>query len=210
MQKATVKLPKKITLVSIEKLIPYVRNARTHSDSQVAQLAASMKEYGWTNPILLDETGGIIAGHGRVMAARKLELTEVPAIVLEGLTDVQKRALILADNQLALTSGWDINLLKLELQGLKDSGYNLDLLGFSPADVDDYLNFDPTGLDDPESEPPEEKSEGSSDVVSYTLKFASEDDKDTFTNWLRKLAERYPDIEHPGTRVAQAIEDDFR
>lgn len=210
MQKAAVKLPKKITLVAVDKLVPYVRNARTHSDAQVAKLAASIKEYGWTNPILLDEAGGIIAGHGRVMAARKLELTEVPAIVLEGLTDVQRRALILADNQLALTSGWDITLLKFELESLKSENYNLDILGFSPEEVNDILNFDPLALTDPESEPEEKSSEGSSDVVSYTLKFASEDDKDTFTNWLRKLAERYPDIEHPGTRVAQAVEDDFR
>lgn len=211
MEKPTVKMPKKITLVSIDKLIPYARNARTHSDAQIAELASFIKDSGrWTNPILLDEAGGIIAGHGRVLAARKLQLTEVPAIVLEGLTETEKRALILADNQLALKSGWDITLLKFELESLKAENYNLDILGFSPEEVNDILNFDPLALTDPEAESEEKSSEGSSDVVSYTLKFASEDDKDTFTNWLRKLAERYPDIEHPGTRVAQAVEDDFR
>jgi ParB-like chromosome segregation protein Spo0J len=90
---------------SINALIPYARNARTHSDAQVAQIAASMKEWGWTNPVLIDEEGGIIAGHGRVLAARKLGLTEAPVMVAEGWTEAQKRAYVIADNQLALNAG---------------------------------------------------------------------------------------------------------
>ncbi len=97
-------------------LIPYARNARTHSDAQVAQIAASIKEWGWTTPVLVDPEGSIIAGHGRVMAARKLGLTEVPVMVAENWSDAQKKAYVLADNQLALNAGWDSDLLALELK----------------------------------------------------------------------------------------------
>lgn len=90
-------------------LIPYARNARTHSEEQVAQIAASIREWGWTNPVLIDEDAGVIAGHGRLMAARKLGITEVPCIVARGWTDAQKRAYVLADNQLALNAGWDMD-----------------------------------------------------------------------------------------------------
>ena len=115
---------------AIEALIPYVNNARTHSDAQVAQIAASMKEWGWTNPILVDETGLIIAGHGRVMAARKLGLTEAPVMVAKGWTEAQKKAYVLADNQLAANAGWNAELLSTELKGLDASGFDLTLLGF--------------------------------------------------------------------------------
>lgn len=100
----------------IASLIPYARNARTHSDAQVAQLAASMKEWGWTNPVLVDDAGMIIAGHGRVMAARQLGLDEVPVMVAAGWSDAQKRAYVLADNQLAANAGWDNDLLKIDWQ----------------------------------------------------------------------------------------------
>lgn len=125
----------RITRVAIETLIPYARNARTHSDAQVAQIAASIREFGWTNPVLIDKDGGIIAGHGRVMAARKLGLESVPCLVLEGLTEVQKRAYILADNQLALNAGWDEELLRLEFEDLKESGFDLFVTGFSDQDL---------------------------------------------------------------------------
>lgn len=108
----------KVVYRKVEDLIPYARNARTHSDAQVAEIAASIKEYGWTNPILLDGQNGIIAGHGRLMAARKLGMVEVPTIDIIGLTDAQKRALILADNKMALNASWDEDMLKLELSDL--------------------------------------------------------------------------------------------
>lgn len=114
----------------IDALIPYARNARTHSDAQVAQIAASIREWGWTNPILIDETGGIIAGHGRVMAARKLGIGEVPCIVARGWSEAQRRAYVLADNQLALNAGWDVDLLNIELLDLKAAGFGLELIGF--------------------------------------------------------------------------------
>ena len=98
---------------TVAELIPYVNNSRTHSDEQVAQIAASIKEFGWTNPVLIDDSGSIIAGHGRVMAARKLGIELIPAIKLLGLTDAQKKAYVIADNRLALNAGWDLELLKI-------------------------------------------------------------------------------------------------
>jgi DNA modification methylase len=114
----------------IEDLIPYVNNSRTHSEEQIAQIAASIKEFGWTNPILVDGSKGIIAGHGRLQAARKLKLTEIPVIELTHLTETQKKALIIADNKLALNAGWDNELLTIELNELLADGFALDILGF--------------------------------------------------------------------------------
>jgi DNA modification methylase len=119
----------------IERLIPYAKNARTHSDEQVAQIAASIKEWGWTMPVLIDEGGGIIAGHGRTMAARKLGMTEVPVIVATGWTDAQKRAYVIADNKLSLNSGWDNEMLALELGELGEFGFDIDLTGFTTDEI---------------------------------------------------------------------------
>jgi hypothetical protein len=124
---------------SVASLIPYARNARTHSDAQVAQIAASIREWGWTNPVLIDEAGGIIAGHGRVMAARKLKIEEVPCIVATGWSDAQKRAYVLADNQLAANAGWDMDLLKVEISELSVGGFDVGLMGFDGAFVDMML-----------------------------------------------------------------------
>ena len=124
---------------AVDDLIPYARNSRTHSEAQVAQIAGSIREFGFTNPILIDEAGGIIAGHGRVMAARKLGMTDVPTITLVGLSEAQKRAYVIADNKLALNAGWDDELLALELRELKDEGFDLDLTGFDEAGLKDIL-----------------------------------------------------------------------
>lgn len=141
----------KIIRVPVEALIPYARNARTHSDEQVAQIAASMREWGWTNPILIDEAMGIIAGHGRVLAARKLGLVDVPAMVAEGWSEAQKRAYVLADNQLALNAGWDADLLKLELGELQALDFDLGLIGF--PNLDALLADKTEGLTDPDDVP---------------------------------------------------------
>jgi len=127
----------KIVYKKTEDLIPYARNSRTHDEAQIAQIAASIKEFGWTNPILLDGENGIIAGHGRVMAAQKLGESKVPTIELSHMTDIQKRAYIIADNKLALNAGWDNQLLALEFDDLKDAGYDLGLTGFSLDEIND-------------------------------------------------------------------------
>ena len=121
-------------------LLPYARNARTHSDSQVAQLAASIKEFGFNNPVAIDADGVILCGHGRVMAAQRLGMDEVPTVCLAHLTDIQKKAYILADNKLALNAGWDNDMLKVELEDLKFSNFDLDLVGFSTEELDEIMN----------------------------------------------------------------------
>lgn len=121
-------------------LIPYVNNSRTHSDEQITQVASSIKEFGFTNPILIDEDGGVIAGHGRLMASKKLGLDEVPTITLAGLTEAQKKAYVIADNQLALNAGWDSEKLSIELDDLKSLNYNIDIIGFNDKEIDKFLN----------------------------------------------------------------------
>jgi ParB-like chromosome segregation protein Spo0J len=145
----------KVEQRSIESLIPYARNSRTHSDAQVAQIAASIKEWGWTTPILVDEQGGVIAGHGRLMAARKLGMAEVPVMVAKGWTEAQKRAYVIADNKLALNAGWDAEALRIELAELDAAGFDLELTGFVGDDLtkamfgDDALDVEP---DEPEEQ----------------------------------------------------------
>jgi DNA modification methylase len=135
----------KIEQRSVAKLIPYAANSRTHSDAQVAQIAASIKEFGWTNPILIDGDNTIIAGHGRLLAARKLGMEEVPAIILDHLTKAQQRALVIADNQLALNAGWDMGMLKAEIEDLNLENFNLELLGFDDDFLDGLLETAPSG-----------------------------------------------------------------
>lgn len=146
-----------IDMRSVDSLIPYARNARTHNDAQVAQIAASIREFGWTNPILVDGESGIIAGHGRLLAARKLSLSEVPCIELSGLSETQKRAYILADNKLALNAGWDDEMLRLELGELAAMDFDTLLTGFSDEEL---LGLNDGGIqpgltdEDDVSEPP--------------------------------------------------------
>ena len=122
--------------LALDALIPYARNSRTHSDEQVAQIAGSIREFGFTNPVLIDGEGGIIAGHGRVMAARKLGLDNVPCIRLAHLTEAQKRAYIIADNKLALNAGWDDEMLALEFEELRGEDFDLSLTGFDAEELD--------------------------------------------------------------------------
>ena len=144
----------KITQKKVESLIPYINNSRTHSDEQVAQIAGSIKEFGWTNPILVDGANGIIAGHGRLLAARKLGYKEVPTIELKDLTETQKKAYIIADNRLALNAGWDNELLTIELNDLLADGFALELLGFDPKELDALLEPDVVeGLTDEDAVP---------------------------------------------------------
>ena len=130
----------KIEQIKVDDLIPYVRNARTHSTEQIAQIAGSIKEFGFNNPILIDKDNGVIAGHGRLAAARKLKLESVPCVRLEHLTDAQRKAYILADNRIALNSDWETDLLATELEELKDLGVDLECLGFNSDEIDALLN----------------------------------------------------------------------
>jgi ParB-like chromosome segregation protein Spo0J len=139
--------------VSTASLVPYARNSRTHSDAQVGKIAASIREFGFLNPIIVDGTNGIIAGHGRVLAAQKLGLETLPVIEACHLTEAQKRAYVIADNRLALDAGWDNDLLKIELQDLEADGFDLSLTGFEVDEIADFL-ADPTeGLTDEDAVP---------------------------------------------------------
>ena len=146
-EKAAVIFAKDIKMVSVGELKPYERNARTHSDEQIKQIAASIAEFGFTNPILVDSSSGIIAGHGRLEAAKTLGFKEVPVIELSHLTTEQKRAYIIADNKLALNAGWDLSLLSEELEAIASDGFDLDLIGFSQEELDGLLS------DNDETEP---------------------------------------------------------
>jgi hypothetical protein len=125
----------KVEKWDISKLVPYARNSRTHSDEQISQIAASIKEWGWTTPVLVDENGSIIAGHGRTLAAQRLKMTKVPVMVAKGWSDAKKRAYVIADNKLAMNAGWDNELLALELGELGDLGFDLDLTGFTDDEI---------------------------------------------------------------------------
>jgi len=153
-----IRIPGPHRLVSIERLIPYARNPRTHSEEQVAEIAASMVEFGWTSPILVDRHNVVIAGHARLAAARKLGLAEVPVIVLDHLSDAQRRALVIADNKLALNAGWDDEMLRVEMEALREEDFNLDLLGFSDQELQGLLAEPESagnGDEDVAPEPPE-------------------------------------------------------
>lgn len=149
----------KIEYLPTDDLVPYVNNSRTHTDSQVKQIAASIQEYGFTNPVLINEKGTIIAGHGRVMAAEFLDLDEVPTITIDNLTPAQLKAYVIADNKLALNASWNEDALQGELQALMDESYDLELLGFDaeelnaiiyggkdPESPDDFKNIDESDL----------------------------------------------------------------
>ena len=146
---------KTIEYFPIDALIPYARNSRTHSDGQVAQIAASIREFGFTNPVLIDAGGGIIAGHGRVMGARKLGMTEVPCIRLGHLSEAQRRAYVIADNKLALNAGWDEAMLAGEVRSLMAMDFDPLITGFTDAEINDLLELDSTAHGaDPDSCPP--------------------------------------------------------
>lgn len=143
----------KVERRAVASLIPYARNSRTHSAEQVSQIAASIREWGWTTPVLVDEDGGIIAGHGRVLAAQKLGITDVPCMVAAGWTDAQRKAYVIADNKLAMNAGWDNDLLKIEMQALNGDGFDLALTGFAADELAAFLNEPTEGLTDPDAVP---------------------------------------------------------
>uniref|UniRef100_UPI003AF83123 ParB/Srx family N-terminal domain-containing protein n=1 Tax=Thiolapillus sp. TaxID=2017437 RepID=UPI003AF83123 len=150
----------KIEKWETERLIPYAKNAREHSPAQVSQIAASITEFGFVNPILVGDDGVIVAGHGRLLAAQQLGMKTVPVIVLSHLSTIQRQALVIADNRLALNASWDEELLSLEIQALDETEFDIDLLGFSDAELDDMLNSpeavgstDEDDVPEPEADP---------------------------------------------------------
>jgi ParB-like chromosome segregation protein Spo0J len=148
-------MARRIEIWPTDRLVPYARNARTHSAEQIAQIAASILEFGFTNPILVDSMDGIIAGHGRLLAARKLGLAEVPVVVLDHLSETQRRAYILADNKLAMNAGWDEKMLASELRELETDGTDLALIGFSDEELEALLEDGDTPPEDVTDEVPE-------------------------------------------------------
>ena len=190
----------KIEQRKVQSLIPYVNNSRKHSDEQIAQIAASIQEFGWTNPILVDGENGIIAGHGRLMAARKLEMDKVPVIELAHLTDTQRKALVIADNKLALNAAWDKDILSLEIEGLKDLDFDIELLGFS---FDELIS----NSIDKESNDEEEKPKEINYAIQYNLVFESESQQTTWFGFIKNLKSMFPEEETLGARLRRFIEE---
>ena len=165
----------KVERWAIDRLVPYARNARTHSDEQISQIAASIKEWGWTTPVLVDEQGGIIAGHGRTLAAQRLKMAEVPVMVAKGWSDAKKRAYVLADNKLALNAGWDNEMLALELGEIGDLGFDLDLTGFEAGEIAKILD---------NQEPLELEEQNYSEVFNIIVECADEEEQEKIFNRL--------------------------
>jgi ParB-like chromosome segregation protein Spo0J len=151
----------------VDRLIPYIRNARTHSDEQVAQIAASIAEFGFVNPVLIGADDVVIAGHGRLLAAKRLGMAEVPVIVLGHLTEAQRRALVIADNRIAENAGWDQELLRAELTALRDDEFDFDLLGFAEAELGNLL--DAIDVDPSDAQHQAETAPGEQHAPSLTL-----------------------------------------
>lgn len=184
----TEKTPK-IQQLKTSTLIPYARNTRTHSEAQVAQIAASIREFGFTNPVLVKADRTIIAGHGRVMAAEKLGMEAVPCLVLDYLTDVQAKALAIADNKIPLNSGWDSELLTLELTELKDAGVDMGLLAFSESELA-VIFAEPIAIQPKEFD----ESVANGVVLEATFKVRlPADDSDSFEARLDELLREFPE-----------------
>ena len=148
-----------VEMVNISELVPYAKNSRTHSDQQIDQIAKSIKQFGFTNPVLIHKGGKIIAGHGRVLAASRINQMEIPVIRLEHLTDFQAKALVIADNQIAMMAGWDFDVLASEIDALNDQEFDLDLLGFTKEELDDLIGSPDEPLETPEEKPKKPESD---------------------------------------------------
>src|SRR5579871_4131167 len=184
----------------LDRLVPYARNARTHSEEQVDQIVASIKEWGWTNPVLVDDEGMIIAGHGRVMAAKKMGLSEVPVMVAHGWTVEQKRAYVIADNQLALNGEWDEKALAAELAELQPV-MDLELIGFSEAELEKHLSGGEAGG----KKKRKERSTDLAPVIQFNIVFDDELQQEQWFGFVRQLKAKYPDEETLGARLAQFL-----
>ena len=192
--------PLKVAYINTDKLIPYTNNSRTHSPEQVQQIAGSIREFGFTNPILIDEENGIIAGHGRLAAAQLIKQKEVPTIMLKGLTDAQKSAYVIADNKLAINAGWDEDLLGIEMMDLQASGFDLNIMGFSEVELNNILDI-ANMVTNPEDEwagMPDFDMEDATAFRSIIVHFNSQEHVDEFIDIMgQKITDKTKYIWHP-------------
>lgn len=181
-------------------LVPYARNSRTHSKEQIEQIVKSINEFGWTNPILVSEKNDIIAGHGRVLAADKLGMKEVPCIQINNLTEIQRRAYVMADNKLALNAGWDDELLKLELHALDEADYDLSIIGFDASELSTIMFDDLISEDDKDDEE-------TNFIVQYNIIFDDQAQQDVWFDFIKSLKTQYVEAETIGERLVAFIKD---
>jgi ParB-like chromosome segregation protein Spo0J len=189
----------KIVPRKVADLVPYAKNAREHSEEQLGQIAESIKRFGFTIPVLVDESLGIIAGHGRVEAAKRLGMVDVPTILAAGWSDEQKRAYVIADNKIGLNSDWNLDILKGELVALSEVGADLATLGFSALELSDLMAIEPA------PETPRRSGLGKP-VIQFNIVFDDEQQQQAWFNFVRKLKADYPDAETLGERLALFIE----
>ena len=198
-------MAQKIELWSIERLQPYEKNARVHSKEQVGQIAASIVEFGFLNPILVDSNDGIVAGHGRLSAAKELALDEVPVVVLDHLTESQKKAYILVDNKLAENATWNEALLQEEIVSLNLQDFDISVLGWDEDEIREIMEFDA------EENTNEDDSEGTrglgEPIVSYNIIFDDEQQQQKWFDFLKDLKEQYPDESTIAEKIIQFIEE---
>ena len=198
-------MAQKIELWSIERLQPYEKNARVHSKEQVGQIAASIVEFGFLNPILVDSNDGIVAGHGRLSAAKELALDEVPVVVLDHLTDSQKKAYILVDNKLAENATWNEALLQEEIVALNLQDFDISVLGWDEDEIREIMEFD---ADETNNDDDSEGTRGLGEpIVSYNIIFDDEQQQQKWFDFLKDLKEQYPDESTIAEKIIQFIEE---
>lgn len=208
----TKKFEPRVVMLSVDELVPDAMNARTHDDEQVAEIAASIKEFGWTNPVLVDESSSIIAGHGRVLAARKLKQKSVPCIVIDHLSPAQKRAYSIADNKIALNAGWDNEMLRASIEQLRELNFDIDLTGFSEAELD-VLAFTQDGATDPNAHWQGMPEYDQKDQMAYRtlyVHFADEQAVQDFAKLIgQALTEKTKYVWHPKQERVKAVDKEY-
>ena len=198
-------MAQKIELWSIERLQPYEKNARVHSKEQVGQIAASIVEFGFLNPILVDSNDGIVAGHGRLSAAKELALDEVPVVVLDHLTESQKKAYILVDNKLAENATWNEAFLQEEIVALNLQDFDISVLGWDEDEIREIMEFD---ADETNNDDDSEGTRGLGEpIVSYNIIFDDEQQQQKWFDFLKDLKEQYPDESTIAEKIIQFIEE---
>lgn len=188
----------------IADLIPYANNARTHTKEQIAQIAKSIKEFGFTNPILINTDNTIIAGHGRFEAVKELGFTEVPCILISHLSQKQIKALVIADNKIALNAGWDFKLLSDEIKNLKEENIDLDILGFGDLELSNILN-DNIFEDTENNLSQNEFDQTNNFIIQYNIIFDNAFQQDTWFQLIKNLKVIYPDLQTTGERLTEFI-----